>query len=161
EPNSTTILGAAKINGKTANGWSFGTLEAVTSREYAKIMTAGKRSEAEVEPLTNYFAGRVLKEFGDGRSGVGLLATDVRRQLRTDNLRDELPQHSDVLGFDGYHLFDKERKWVVHGKFALSNVRGTTDAIDLLQHAPQRYYQRPDAKEVHLDPNATSMKGWT
>jgi hypothetical protein len=70
-PSGTTILGAAKVTGKTTGDWSFGILEAVTSREYARTVSEDLRSRAEVEPLTNYFAGRVLKEFHQGRSGIG------------------------------------------------------------------------------------------
>ncbi len=160
-PNATTILGAAKITGKTTNGLSFAMLEAVTSREFAKVITSDQLSRSEIEPLTNYFAGRVLKEFGSGRSGLGFLTTNVTRQLRTDRLRNELTEHSDVFGFDGYYLFDKERRWVAYGKFSLSRVRGSTGATALLQQAPQRYYQQPDAAHLHFDPKATSLKGWT
>ena len=34
-PDATTILGAAKLTGQTANGWSIGLMEAVTGREMA------------------------------------------------------------------------------------------------------------------------------
>jgi hypothetical protein len=161
EPNATTILGAAKLTGKTATGWTFATLEALTSREYATTITSGERSRSEVEPLTNYFAARILKQFGGGRSGVGLLTTDVQRQLRAANLRNELPEHSSVFGFDAYHQFDKERRWVAFGKLSWSRVRGSSEAIGILQREPQRYFQRPDASHVRLDPAATSLKGWT
>ena len=35
-PSATTILGAAKLTGKSASGWSVGVLEAVTGREQAR-----------------------------------------------------------------------------------------------------------------------------
>ena len=53
----------------------------MTSREYADTENAGVRSKTEVEPPTNYFAGRVLKEFGQGRSGIGTLFTSVNRKF--------------------------------------------------------------------------------
>src|SRR5262249_28046098 len=82
-PTNTTILGAAKLTGKTERDWSFGVLEALTGREHARISTdTGVRSSQEVEPLTNYFAGRLLKEFGHGRSGLGALVTGVDRDLQ-------------------------------------------------------------------------------
>jgi hypothetical protein len=34
-------------------------------------------------------------------------------------------------------------------------------AITRLQLAPQRYYQRPDASHLHLDPDATSLSGFS
>ena len=63
-PTATTILGAAKLTGKSNNGWSFGVLDTVTDREHTRTSTFGQESRVETEPLTNYFAGRVLKEFG-------------------------------------------------------------------------------------------------
>ena len=30
----------------------------------------------------------------------------------------------------------------------------------VLQRAPQRYYQRPDAPQVTFDPDRTSLNGW-
>jgi hypothetical protein len=42
-----------------------------------------------------------------------------------------------------------------------SRVDGSTEAITRLQYAPQRYYQRPDAPHLHLDPNATSLSGFS
>src|SRR5204863_8621000 len=38
---------------------------------------------------------------------------------------------------------------------------GTAVVIDRAQRAPQRYYQRPDAPEVQLDPTRTSLTGYT
>ena len=35
--DATTIVGAAKLTGKTSDGWSFNMLEAVTAREYADV----------------------------------------------------------------------------------------------------------------------------
>ncbi len=61
QPTATTILGAAKMTGKTSSGWTVGVLNAVTAREYARIDGAD-RDRAEVEPLTNYFVGRVQRE---------------------------------------------------------------------------------------------------
>jgi len=58
-PESTTILGAMKISGKTKKGLSIGILESLTSREDALIDGLGVRRKVTVEPLTNYFVGRV------------------------------------------------------------------------------------------------------
>ena len=56
-PGVTTILGAAKLSGKTASGWSLAALDAVTSREMALWQDEENvEDESEVEPLTNYFA---------------------------------------------------------------------------------------------------------
>ncbi len=42
-PTSTSILGAAKLTGKTKNGLSYGILESVTAREKAEIDNEGER----------------------------------------------------------------------------------------------------------------------
>jgi hypothetical protein len=159
-PTSTTILGAAKLTGKTNHEWSFGVLEAVTAREFARTVTAGDQSRTEVEPLTNYFAGRILKEFRGGRSGIGALLTSVNRQFDEPSLRDLLPGRANVAGIDGYHFLDTHREWVVDGRLAFSDVAGSASAIERLQLEPQRYFQRTETPEVRFDPSRTSLRGW-
>jgi len=159
-PSGTTILGAAKLTGKTTKDWSFGILEAVTSRERARVITAGQQSSTEVEPLTNYFAGRLLKEFSGGRAGVGALFTGVNRQLRDPVLQDLLVHRANVAGVDGYYFLDSGRQWVVNGRMVASDVAGSAASIERLQLEPQRYFQRPLTPEVTFNPSRTSMKGW-
>ena len=83
-PESSTILGAAKITGKTRSKTSFGIMEAVTAPEYATIQRAGTEHIEEdkylIEPLTNYFAGRVQQDFLEGNSTTGVLLTAVNRK---------------------------------------------------------------------------------
>ena len=162
EPLSgTTILGAAKLTGKTTGDWSFGILDAVTAREYARTSTAaGQRSSVEVEPFTNYFAGRLLKEFGAGRSGVGTLFTSVNRDLGDPALKAQLPGRANVAGMDGYYFLDSDREWVLNGRMVFSDVAGSASAIERLQLEPQRYFQRTETPEVTFDPSRTSLRGW-
>ena len=159
-PSSSTILGAAKLTGKTRNGWSLGFLDAVTGRERAHVVSNGQASRADVEPLSNYLVARVEREMGR-RGAAGLLATAVSRDLRAPALRDRLVGQAYVAGADGHYFFDKKRDWVVTGRIAASEVKGSAPAITRLQEAPQRYYQRPDAPHVELDRDATSLHGWT
>jgi hypothetical protein len=49
---------------------------------------------------------------------------------------------------------------VVSGGLAGSTVGGSRAAVLRLQRAAQRYYQRPDAPHVSVDPAATSLSGW-
>ena len=65
-PSQTTILGAAKFSGKTQKGLGVGILESVTAKEVATIDLNGERSEEVVEPLTNYFVGRLTQDFREG-----------------------------------------------------------------------------------------------
>ena len=159
-PSSTTILAAAKLTGKTTRGWSFGILEAVTDREHGRSESGGLRSSTEIEPVTNYFAGRLLKEFGGGRSGVGALVTSVNRDFGSASLKDLLPGRAHVAGVDGYHFLDSDRDWVVNAQLIASDVAGSAAAIERLQLAPQRYLQRTDAPHLTLDPSRTDLRGW-
>ncbi len=157
-PHSTTIIGAAKATGKTANGWSIGLIEALTSGENARVVSGGVPGRVEVEPTTNYFVARVQRDLA--RGGVGMLTTSVLRDLKTPALASLLTKQAFVFGGDAYYFFDHKKDWVVTGKFSGSRVSGTTDAIASLQRAPQRYYQRPDAPHVSFDPTRTSLSGY-
>ncbi len=160
QPAATTILGAAKLTGRTAGGWSMSLVNAVTDREQAHVATGGVRGATEVEPLTNYAAARVSREFG-GRASVGLLATAVNRQLRTSELRDAVADGAYVGGADGHVFLNGKKTWVLSGSLAGSRATGDAAAIVALQRSSARYYQRPDATHVRLDPAATSLSGWT
>lgn len=157
-PASTTILGATKLVGR-ARGWNLGVLEALTDSEEARVMTSGTTDRIEVEPLTNYFVARAQRDLGR-RAGIGFFGSSVFRRLDTASLENLLVDQAGVGGVDGHFFLDAKRDWVVFGGLSGSNVTGSPDAIMRLQKAPQRYYQRPDAPHVKLDPGATAMSGW-
>ena len=160
-PTATTILGAAKLTGKTRGNWSLGFLEAVTDREQARTQGPGAvRGRTDVEPLTNYAVARVQRDIGQ-RAGTGFIVTTVNRRLDTAPLKAALPDQAYVFGSDGFIFLDDKRDWVLTGKIAGSHVAGSPEAIQQLQEAPQRYYQRPDAPEVSFDPTRTSLSGLT
>jgi len=158
-PASTTILGAAKLVGRT-HGWNVGVLDALTGREYARIADGAARGELEVEPLTNYFVGRAQRDLGS-RAAIGFLTTATIRDLRTPGLEAQLPERAFLGGVDGHVFLDGKRDWVVSGGLAGSTVSGSPAAVLRLQRAAQRYYQRPDAPHVSVDPLATSLSGWS
>ncbi|HVP58790.1 MAG TPA: DUF5916 domain-containing protein [bacterium] len=79
-PTATTILGAAKVTGKTQGGTTIGILEAATQRERAKYADSqGASHQAVVEPEANYFVGR-LKRDVLRNSYVGLMATAANQK---------------------------------------------------------------------------------
>ena len=158
-PASTTILGAAKLVGRS-HGWNVGVLDALTGREYARIADGAGRAELEVEPLTNYFVGRAQRDLGT-RGAIGLLATATNRDLRTPGLAVQLTQRAFLGGVDGHVFLDGKRDWVVSGGLSGSTVSGSPAAVLRLQRAAQRYYQRPDAPHVSVDPQATALSGWS
>ncbi len=159
-PAATTILGAAKLTGKTPSGWSVGLANAVTDRETASTMTGSVFGQTEVEPLSNYFVARMQRDIGR-RAGVGFITTAVTRSLRTPTLTDSLADNADVVGGDGYWFLSDKRDWVINGKLAVSRISGSPAAMLRAQQAPQRYYQRPDAAQVSLDPNRKALAGFT
>ena len=159
-PTASTILGAAKLTGKTRSGWSLGLLDAVTGSEWAKTMTAGVSSKTEVEPLSNYVVVRAQREITK-RGAIGALATAVNRDLSDQNLRNDLPAQAYVEGIDGHYFLDAKRDWVINGRIAGSQLQGSPSAITRLQEAPQRYFQRPDATHLEFDPTAETLGGWT
>ncbi len=79
QPRFVTILGAAKISGKTKSGLSIGVLEAVTRRETATMVDEnGHRAEEVVEPLANYSLVRLRQDLLEN-SNVGMIITSVNR----------------------------------------------------------------------------------
>src|SRR5262249_51426387 len=100
-PAATTILGAAKLTGKTSSNWSLGFLEAVTGEETARFQNGRVRGTTAVEPLTNYIVARVQRDIAR-RAGVGLLMTATNRQLDDDRMRNALVSQAYVFGGDAY-----------------------------------------------------------
>ncbi len=156
-PNNTTILGAAKFSGKTENGWTIGVLESVTAKEYANVTNEnGEESEVLVEPLTNYFVGRVQKDFNDRNSYIGTMFTTTHR-----NIEDDLTfLHTQAFsgGLDFKHNW-KERTFYLEGNAVMSHVKGSKEAILNTQNSIVHLFQRVDADHVEIDPDRTSLTG--
>ncbi len=144
EAASTTILGAAKVTGKTVGGWSLGILDAVTAREWARTATSGRIAREQVEPLTDYFVGRAHRDFG--RAGIGALGTAVLRERGSATLAGELVHRAYVGGLDGYLFLDARKEWVLSGRIAGSRLEGDASAIEATQVSSQHDFQRPDRK---------------
>jgi hypothetical protein len=159
QPTATTILGAVKLTGKTSSGWSLAVLDAVTSREFARVATLGVASRTEVEPLTNYFVARAYRNVGD-RGGYGFIATSVNRDLRDPSLANRMVRQAYVVGGDGHLFLNKGNDWVASAGLSTSYVAGTSSAITRLERASSRYFQRPDATHLTYDENARSLSGW-
>ena len=159
-PENTTILGAAKLSGKTASGWSIGALNAVTGQESAQIVTGdGLRTSEPVEPRTSYSMARVQKDFRDGWSAVGLVATATNRDASVADAL-ELRRGAYAGGMDFRHRFGTDGDYQVRGSLLGSHVTGSAAAIERTQRSSARYFQRPDADHVDLDPSRTSLDGW-
>jgi hypothetical protein len=167
-PDNTSILGAAKITGPTAGGYTIGLLDAVTNRENAVFRRGGSGLERtqEVEPYANYFVGRVRKDLNAGNSSVGLVLTSAARQLNDSVLTNRLRSHAEATGFDFNHYFGNHvYSWM--GTAMLSDVAGSTTAIAGTEQSSAHYFQRPDRAvandglfDTKFNPSATSLRGY-
>lgn len=156
-PRFTTILGAAKLTGKTSDGLSVGFIEAVTAEERAEIDNGGSRSFEMVEPLTNYLVGRVQKDFNEGKTLIGGIFTGTNRDL-DGNLAEFMHKSAYTGGLDFTQYF-RDKSWMLGVSTAFSQVKGTKEAIENTQKSSARYYQRPDKDYAVLDPDRKSLTG--
>ena len=156
-PEQARILGAAKISGKTQKGWSIGILNAVTNREYADLDDQGKRSKAEVEPLTNYFVSRLQKDFNNGNTSIGGIFTSTNRNIHEDYLK-FLVRSAYTGGLDFRHQWDNKTYFLSLKLFG-SYLQGDAQAIRRIQESSAHYFQRPDADYLHYDTTRTTFSG--
>ena len=156
-PDSTTIMGAVKVTGKTRNGLSLGIVESLTSAETAKISSQGQERPQAVEPGANYFVARLQKDWDKGNTSLGAIVSATHRWIN-DAALTFMPQDAVTGGVDFVRYFDK-RTYSVAAKLVFSSVAGRTDAIRSLETNAVHYYQRPDATHLGVDLNATSLRG--
>jgi hypothetical protein len=157
-PEASTILGAMKLSGKTKDGLSVGILESVTANENAVFDSAGVRRKESVEPLTNYFVGRLQKDFDKGKTVLGGIITAVNRDIKNPAL-DYLPTAAYTGGIDFNHNWN-DRTWYFTANAEFSYIKGKKEAILNAQQASSRYFQRPDANYVSVDSSRTSLAGY-
>ena len=158
-PGSTAVLGAAKLSGRSAGGWSLGVLDAVTNPVRAPwVDKQAQGFEAEVEPRTNYLAARLRRDIRQGTGSFGILGTAVDRDLSDAVLASRLRSSAYSTGVDGRLEFDRQR-WQLSAKLSGSRVSGSAGAIDRTQTSSARYMQRPDADHLDYDPTATALAG--
>lgn len=157
QPENTTILGAAKVSGKTQSGLSVGLLTSITEREFATIDFNGERSQTEVEPLTAYSVGRLQQDFNDRNSTIGVMVTSVNRNLRTEEL-DFLHREAFSGGIDLLHRWDN-RAWYLSANAVTSRVSGSQEAILRTQTSFEHLFQRPGADHLSVDSTRTNLSG--
>jgi hypothetical protein len=158
-PSGVNILGAAKLTGKVGS-WNLGVLNALTSREHARLELGGVASRAEVEPLAWYGVSRVQKEFNSGRHGLGFIGTGTVRAFDDPRLRSDLTANAFNIGVDGWLTFDRAGVWVLSAWAGASRVGGSADRIAEVQRSAVHYFQRPDATHFRFDTTRTALSGW-
>jgi hypothetical protein len=148
-PSSTSIIGAAKLTGRTQHGLSVGLMEAVTQREVGSLRQT-------IEPRSNYLVGRVAQEMSNGNASIGAMLTGVNRQLDAFS-GDSLRRSAYTGGLDFRREFH-DHDYRFAGYLVKSEVTGTPRAIALTQANSTHYYQKPDDGERY-DTTRTSLGG--
>ncbi len=119
DPQVTRILGAAKVTGRTDNGFTLAALSALTGREDAvEEDLSGHRSDpVTVEPRSSYNIVRLKQEF-NGRSSAGMMATG--------SFRDE--QLPSLSGGVDWNLYLGDDQYLLEGYLAGSRFYAAPDA---------------------------------
>lgn len=159
-PQAASILGAAKITGRTSRGLSLGILAAETQEEQGLALDSvtGQRLRYLAEPKGAFGVVRARQDYNDGASTIGALATTMHRWLPSDGSFRFLPSSAFSAGLDWEHQWN-DRTWAFFGYAAGSRVVGDSVAMIRIQRSSTQFSQRPDARWGSLDSTATSLTG--
>jgi hypothetical protein len=158
-PNNTPIIGAAKLTGKNAKGFSWGFQNAVTAEVNAFVTdTLGVERREKIEPITNFMVARMQQDLNEGQTVLGAIFTSVNRFDNTGNGLDLLHDNAQSAGIDwDQNILDRKYGFTV--KFGYSQVNGTQGAIYQTQTSSERFFQRPDNTYREVDSTRTSLTG--
>jgi hypothetical protein len=162
-PSQTTILGAAKLTGRLPSKTSIGIMSAITDDEHAELadVDVPGTTSVRVAPRAYYGIGRVRQEFGPLGSTVGFLVNAMHRDVAAgDPLADLLSRNALAYAGDTQLRF-KDGEYELRAVVGGSIVTGEKKAIERFQRASSHYAQRPDREYSRLDPNKTSLGGWS
>ncbi len=157
----TTIGGAAKVSGKTQNGFSLGILNSYTLKETINFSDTinDQKGTIEAEPATNYFVGRVRQDLSNADAQVGGFFSAVNRDFSDSFLQDHLHQSAYQGGLDAQYYW-KDRNWGASGVFNVSSVNGNKAALLRTQQTSARFFNRIDSKELSVDTTRTNLTGY-
>jgi len=153
-PSNTSILGAAKFSGKTKDGISIGILESITDQMHAEIANGENIRKELVEPLSNYFIGRLVKDYDQGNTIVGGVITSVNRKPGIADLNTSAYSG----GLDFQHSW-KNKWWNFKVDAVISSVGGSRESILASQTNFVHLLQRTDAPHLGVDTTLTSLTG--
>ena len=162
-PRYATILGAAKLTGRTSSGMSIGALAALTQREYANTYdgTTGAYDKVAVEPMTAFAVLRAQQEFGGSASTIGVSLTGLSRSFSdAGDLALQMNKQA-VSGGTDWLLRLKNGEYEIGGHAGFSYVHGSESALTGVQLSSARYFQRPDQTYALLDTLRTSLSGYS
>jgi hypothetical protein len=157
-PDSTTILGAFKVTGRTDGGTSVAVLQAFTQKETVSVTSPLGSRDAVVEPFGSYTVGRIHKDWDKGNTSLGGMLTSTHRWADDAAVASFLPTQATSGGVDFTRHF-ADRRWVLEANGVASHVKGDPAAILALQTNAVHYYQRRDAGHLGVDPKRDSLSG--
>lgn len=155
-PRETTVLGAAKIVGRTDAGSSYSALQVLTGRERASVRVDGEHSQPVVSSPASYSVLRLRQELGRSGSSVGLLGTNVYRWLD----RPMVPHATEQATTAAADFDLRADDYGITGHLIGSRIAGSAEAVDAVQRSSTHFLQRPDARHVQYDPTRTSLEGF-
>lgn len=158
-PEQTSIVGAAKMTG-TTGPWTVGLLDAVSAQATEDVQFAGgTRATVPVEPLTNFLAGRLKRDFRQGASFVGGMLTSTTRAMSDSTFSSVLHDNATFGGIDFEHSV-RHRTWILSGLAAASRVNGSREAITATEANSTHGLQRPDGSYLGYDTTRTTLRGY-
>jgi hypothetical protein len=158
-PRYTTILGAAKLTGKSSKGLSIGLVNGLTAQEFAVASDeADQEEDLQVAPLSNYLSSRVKREFNEGNTILGGMFSLVNRISPDSAVASLLPNAAISGGLDLMHYWD-QKNYYFEVKAITSQLQGTPEAILNKQLAHTHRFQRPDAGYLEVDSLREQLSG--
>ena len=163
QPRASTILGAAKLTGRTASRLSVGALAAVTGRSEARVFFLDSLTthRVSVEPQTEYAVVRLQQEVGKQASTIGGTFTAMHRDVNT------LPQLAGLLSREAmsggvdWRIRMQQGRYAVSGWAGYSYVTGDTLAMTRIQRSSAHFFQRPDGGYLGYNTALRSLAGYT
>jgi hypothetical protein len=158
-PETSTILGAAKVTGRLPSGTSIGVLGALTDEEFARTATGGLRARDKVAPTAFWGVVRVIQEFGSQGSTLGTHFTTVHRDLASGEPLAAVLARNAVTGGVDTRLRFADRSYEAALNVGLTHIDGEPDAIARVQRANSHLLQRVDQREIRFDATRRSLSG--
>jgi hypothetical protein len=161
-PAAATILGAAKLTGRTASGLSIGALAALTSGEEARTFSSATEvtTRVPVAPRSAYAVARVQQEYGRNKSTFSGMVTMLHRDVEPGApLASLLARNAIAVAGDSIMRF-KGGEYVLTSYAGLSHLAGAPDALARVQRSSAHYAQRPDRDYARYDPTRTVLSGF-
>jgi hypothetical protein len=143
-PASTTLLGAAKLTGQTAQGWTLGVFTALADRAEARLQDTPRGWP--VDARTALTVARAIKSLNHGDSSLSLFLSDLHRFDLAPALAPQELRDAAAAGAELQHRFgDRNYEW---RSWALGSLlHGDPAAIARVTTSATHRFQRPDAAQ--------------